>query len=175
MSVYTERSTPQATLRPVRAADPAGLGRSQVEAALGVRRSGRKRVVAPATPDLPPPLEATTPPKPRGSNRVRAKLLNARGLAAYRRGLNEDALALYSQALAADPSYHWAHYNAACMLAMAGDVEAAIEHLKSWERHAPDSVDPAERIIKDSDFDRIREDPRLQAWLSSPPPPASAP
>ena len=174
LALYGARVEPAPALRPVRAASSAEVGRAQVEAVLGVRRSGRERVSPeapiPPPPDSPPPPAETDAPKPRPASRARAKALNARGLAAYRRGLPDDALALYSQALAADPTYHWAHYNAACMVALTGDVEAAIEHLQSWQRHSPtppDAPTVTARVRKDPDFDPIRTDPRWTAWLAS--------
>ncbi len=171
LAMYSEREEGGAPIRPVRAVNPVQVERTQVESVLGVKRSGKPRVVQ--APQELPPAPAPEPPRKGPSDastaraKAKAKAFNVRGLAAYRRGLHEDALGLYSQALAADPTYHWAHYNAACMLAIKGDVEAAIEHLKSWKEHSTKEVDVAKRVADDTDFEAIRDDPRMQSWLSS--------
>ena len=167
---------PAKPLRPVRSLDTAQIGRDQVDAALGFRRSAKKGPKAAAfietlpeapAPPPPPPTSAKDAARRKAEAHKKAKALNARGLDAYRRGLPDDALTLYSQALAADPTYHWAHYNAACMLAIQRDVEASIEHLTWWHKLAPKTPDVAAKIAKDADFEAIRDDPRLQSWLSS--------
>ena len=66
--------------------------------------------------------------------------------------------------VAKDPG-HWAvHYNAGCFEALAGDADAAFEHLRRAKELDAEG-ESAQYFREDSDLDPIREDPRLQELL----------
>jgi len=100
-----------------------------------------------------------------GHDRDQARRLNRLGLKAYRSGDLSDALALYEAALRADASYHKAHYNAACMYAVRGEIDPVVAHLVAYKRLSPKRVNLRRRVNKDRDFARMLGDPRFTEWL----------
>jgi tetratricopeptide (TPR) repeat protein len=72
----------------------------------------------------------------------------------YREGRYEEAAAAFEEGIAAVPDFGGVYYNAACMRAVTGETQRALEHL----RRALE-LDPrfAELARTDSDFDGIRE------------------
>ena len=69
--------------------------------------------------------------------------------------------AIMETALAELPDDWRAHFNFACLLALNGEPEAAIEHLQRAYEIEPNEV--PEYTRKDPDFDSIRDDPRVSA------------
>ena len=53
------------------------------------------------------------------------------------------------------------HFNAACFEILYGEKESGIAHLQ--KAHELDSERVAEAAAKDSDFDAVRDDPRVSA------------
>ena len=79
-------------------------------------------------------------------------------------GRLDDARAIMKELVAKDPG-HWAvHYNAGCFEALAGDADAAFEHLRRAKELDAEG-ESAQYFREDSDLDPIREDPRLQELL----------
>jgi tetratricopeptide (TPR) repeat protein len=80
------------------------------------------------------------------------------GLAAAlaQQGQHERALALAREAVAEHPDKATALYNAACAESLAGDREAALEHLR---RAVELRAECADWATEDPDLDAIREDP----------------
>jgi len=77
------------------------------------------------------------------------------------KGEIEKARALVTNAVARRPDEWQGHYNAACFEILYGDKEAGIAHLEKANELDPESV--AEAATKDSDFDAVRDDPRVSA------------
>jgi tetratricopeptide (TPR) repeat protein len=80
-------------------------------------------------------------------------------------GRLEDGRAVMQQLIAQRPE-HWAvHYNAGCFESLAGNADAALEHLRRAKELDPDGSSP--RYFRgDSDLDPIRDDPRFQELLA---------
>jgi len=119
------------------------------------------RAAAPTAGPAPPPAPAAEG----AGGRPGAERLNRLGLEAYRAGRTADALALYEAALRADPTYHWAHYNVACMYAIQGEIDPVVAHLVAYRRSSPKRVNLKKRVRKDKDFARLLADPRFTDWL----------
>ena len=87
---------------------------------------------------------------------------NNRGIALGNLERYEAAIASYDRALEIKPDYANAVYGKACCNALRADIEATIAHLQQAI-----ALDPNYREIAktDSDFDRIRDDQRLQELL----------
>jgi tetratricopeptide (TPR) repeat protein len=69
------------------------------------------------------------------------------------------------QELIAEKPEHWAtHYNAGCFEALAGNPDAAFEHLRRAKELAP-AEDAAMYFREDGDLDPLREDPRFEELL----------
>ena len=83
----------------------------------------------------------------------------------YRRaGRLEEGRAIMKQLIAEKPEYWPTSYNAACFEALAGNADAAFEHLRrAKERDAEGRSQ--EYFREDSDLDPIRDDPRFQELL----------
>ena len=79
-------------------------------------------------------------------------------------GRLDEGRAIMEQLIAGKPE-HWAtHYNAGCFEALAGNADAAFEHLRRAKELAP-AEDAAIYFREDSDLDPIRDDPRFQELL----------
>jgi tetratricopeptide (TPR) repeat protein len=89
-----------------------------------------------------------------------AEALNGQGFAAYEAGDSEKALALFEEAHEIAPANPVVIYNLACMNALLGNKDKALDWLaKSVEAgfHSPN------KIAEDSDLDALRDDPRYAA------------
>jgi quercetin dioxygenase-like cupin family protein len=79
----------------------------------------------------------------------------------YRKGEVDRARAELERTVAERPDQWQGHYNFACLEALAGDKEAALDHL---ERAAEiESKTVAERAAEDEDFETLRDEPRFLA------------
>jgi len=93
-----------------------------------------------------------------------AKKHNAKGLALRETGDGAGALASYKAAVATSPSYAPGHYNYACELAIAGQLDAAVEQLEHLLRlGTPEARLFAARAQFEEDFLRLADDPRFVA------------
>jgi len=79
-------------------------------------------------------------------------------------GRCDDARAVMAQLIAEQPDSWPTHYNAGCFEALAGDAEAAFEHLRRAKELDPQG-DSAQYFREDSDLDPLREDPRFEELL----------
>jgi hypothetical protein len=79
-------------------------------------------------------------------------------------GRVDEARAIMEQLIAADPD-HWAtSYNAGCFEALAGNADAAFEHLR--RARALDAEGESEEYFhEDSDLDSLRDDPRFEEFM----------
>jgi quercetin dioxygenase-like cupin family protein len=68
---------------------------------------------------------------------------------------------LVGAAVARRPNEWQGHFNAACFEVLYGDKEAGIAHLQQAYELEPEIV--AEAAAKDTDFDAVRDDPRVTA------------
>lgn len=80
-------------------------------------------------------------------------------------GRLDEGKAIMEQLIAKKPEYWAVHYNAGCFEALAGDPDAAFEHLRRAKELDADGVS-AEYFREDSDLDGIRDDPRFQELLT---------
>ena len=70
------------------------------------------------------------------------------------------------ESLIADKPEHWAtSYNAGCFEALAGDADAAFEHLHRAKELDADG-ESGQYFREDGDLDPIRDDPRFQELLA---------
>ena len=84
---------------------------------------------------------------------------------AYRQaGRIEESRAIMEQQIAQRPDHWGPHYNAACLEALGGDTDAAIEHLRR-ARELDTEGQSAQYLREDSDLDSLRDDPRFQELL----------
>jgi tetratricopeptide (TPR) repeat protein len=79
-------------------------------------------------------------------------------------GRYDDARGVMAQLIAEKPDYWPTHYNAGCFEALAGNPDAAFEHLRR-ARELDAEGRSAEYFRGDSDLDPLREDPRFQELL----------
>jgi quercetin dioxygenase-like cupin family protein len=77
------------------------------------------------------------------------------------KGEVDEARGLVEGAVARRPGEWQGHFNAACFEILYGDKEAGIAHLQ--RAHELDRERVAEAAAKDSDFDSVRDDPRVAA------------
>jgi quercetin dioxygenase-like cupin family protein len=77
------------------------------------------------------------------------------------KGEIEKARELITAAVARRPDEWQGHFNAACFEILHGDQETGIAHLQKAYELDPELV--ADAAAKDSDFDRVRDDPRVSA------------
>ena len=77
------------------------------------------------------------------------------------KGEIEKARELITAAVARRPDEWQGHFNAACFEILHGDQETGIAHLQKAYELDPELV--AEAAAKDSDFDPVRDDPRVSA------------
>jgi adenylate cyclase len=68
--------------------------------------------------------------------------------------------AIMEEALADDREPWGRHYNLACYLALAGETDAAIEHLRTAVELDRDKV--MKWLPEDTDLDPLRDDPRFK-------------
>ena len=79
-------------------------------------------------------------------------------------GRPEEGRAIMAQLIAEKPQYWASHYNAGCFEALAGNADAAFEHLRRAKELAP-AEDAAMYFREDTDLDPLRDDPRFQELL----------
>jgi tetratricopeptide (TPR) repeat protein len=80
-------------------------------------------------------------------------------------GRLDEGRAIMAQLIAEKPGYWPTTYNAGCFEALAGDKDAAFEHLhRAKELDAEGHSEPYFR--EDSDLDSLRDDPRFQELLA---------
>jgi tetratricopeptide (TPR) repeat protein len=86
------------------------------------------------------------------------------GIPAFEAQRYDEAKALLREGLVQHPGNVSLLYNLACMEALSGEKEAALEHL------APAMASPRFRKFaeEDPDFDSLRDDPRFKALVSQP-------
>lgn len=80
-------------------------------------------------------------------------------------GRFDDGKAIMEQLIAEKPHYWAVHYNAGCFEALAGDPDAALEHLRRAKELDADG-ESAQYFREDSDLDPLRGDPRFQELLA---------
>jgi quercetin dioxygenase-like cupin family protein len=80
---------------------------------------------------------------------------------AAEKGEIERARALIAEAVESRPDAWQGHFNAACFEVLYGDKEQGIAHLQRAYELDPERVPDA--TAKDSDFDAVRDDPRVSA------------
>jgi tetratricopeptide (TPR) repeat protein len=79
-------------------------------------------------------------------------------------GRLDEATAVLDQVIAEKPD-HWAvHYNAGCLQALAGNADAAFEHLRRAKELDAEG-ESAQYFREDSDLDSLRDDPRFRELL----------
>ncbi|HJQ50390.1 MAG TPA: cupin domain-containing protein [Gaiellaceae bacterium] len=79
-------------------------------------------------------------------------------------GRYDEGRAIMTQLIAEKPDYWATTYNAGCFEALAGNADAAFEHLHR-AKELDTEGDSAQYFREDSDLDAIREDPRFQELL----------
>ncbi|MFL5915405.1 MAG: TPR end-of-group domain-containing protein [Gaiellaceae bacterium] len=79
-------------------------------------------------------------------------------------GRHDEGRAIMEQLIAEKPDYWATTYNAACFEALAGNADAAFEHLRRAKELDAEG-DSAQYFREDSDLDPIRDDPRFQELL----------
>jgi len=94
----------------------------------------------------------------------KAKKANTAGYKARKADDAAKAIENYKKALELAPGYVGARFNLACEYARAKDADAAIAELEHLFRiGSPEALLRAAKLQVDSDFDPIREDPRIKA------------
>jgi hypothetical protein len=83
---------------------------------------------------------------------------NSRGMELYREQKYAEAAEAFAEGLAVVPTHYGLRYNLACVRALNGEADAAIEALQVAIENDPSFVELAR---KDSDLDSIRADPRF--------------
>jgi mannose-6-phosphate isomerase-like protein (cupin superfamily) len=76
-------------------------------------------------------------------------------------GRIDEGRAIMEQLIAEKPDYWATHYNAGCWEALAGNPDAAFEHLRRAKEIDAEGAS-AEYFREDSDLDPLRDDPRFQ-------------
>jgi tetratricopeptide (TPR) repeat protein len=80
----------------------------------------------------------------------------------YRRaGRFDDGREIMAQLIAEKPDYWATHYNAGCFESLAGNADAAFEHLRRAKELDAEGAS-AEYFRGDSDLDDVRDDPRFR-------------
>jgi tetratricopeptide (TPR) repeat protein len=79
-------------------------------------------------------------------------------------GRFDEGRAIMDQLIAEKPDYWATHYNAGCFESLAGNPDAAFEHLRRAKELAT-AEESAQYFREDSDLDPLREDPRFQELL----------
>jgi tetratricopeptide (TPR) repeat protein len=128
---------------------------------------GATALAAAYEPPKPLPAAQLAKQYPDG-DRATAKKHNAEGLALRKIGDGAGAMAAYKAAVATSPSYVPGHYNYACELAIAGQLDAAVAQLEHLLRIGTlEARSFAARAAFDEDFLRLRDDPRFLAIAAS--------
>ena len=83
------------------------------------------------------------------------------GFSYAEKGEIDTAREMIAGAIDRRPDEWQGHYNAACFEILYGDKEAGIAHLQRAHELEPERV--SEAAAKDSDFDAVRDDPRVSA------------
>jgi len=107
----------------------------------------------------PPKMEFDTGPP------IMAEFYNGVGFAYYKRKDYEAADRYFNVSYGFDPWYPKATYNIACIRALRGDANGAIEYLNKLYRDEPSAMELLGQVDTDSDFNGIRKDPRFQAFM----------
>jgi len=102
--------------------------------------------------------------KPGEAFEVRGWEANAEIWPLYEAGDYDGAAALLQSALERDPDDQGMLYNLACMEALAGRTDDAVQHLTAALKDAPERY--LEMALNDSDLESIRDDPRVAELLS---------
>jgi adenylate cyclase len=92
------------------------------------------------------------------------RALNMGGFALLRLGEREEAIRWMEESVQKAPRDTVVHYNAACLYALAGEPEKAIDCLENC--HAKVGSLNREWLMHDSDLDSIRSDPRFEKILA---------
>jgi tetratricopeptide (TPR) repeat protein len=79
-------------------------------------------------------------------------------------GRPDEGRAIVEQLIAAEPDFWAVHYNAGCYEALAGNADAAFEHLRRAQELNADEAAPYFR--EDSDLDSLRDDSRFAEFLA---------
>jgi mannose-6-phosphate isomerase-like protein (cupin superfamily) len=79
-------------------------------------------------------------------------------------GRFDESRAIMEQQIAQQPDHWGPRYNAACLEALGGNADAAIEHLRSAKKLDTEGQS-AQYLREDSDLDSLRDDPRFQELL----------
>jgi mannose-6-phosphate isomerase-like protein (cupin superfamily) len=80
-------------------------------------------------------------------------------------GRYEEGRAIMAQLIAEKPAYWATTYNAGCFEALAGNPDAAFEHLRRAKELDAEG-ESAEYFREDKDLDSLRDDPRFQELLA---------
>jgi len=96
--------------------------------------------------------------KPGQPHKVSAWEYTFLALPHMREGRHDEAKRLLLEGLEAQPGSAWLLYDLACAEALAGDADAAFDHLGQAVAAEPNLV---ARAQEDTDFDAIRDDPRF--------------
>jgi hypothetical protein len=92
-----------------------------------------------------------------------ARKLNKKAYKARKAGDNQAAITNYRAAIAAAPGYVPSRFNLACELALKGNADAAIEELEQiFKIGTMDARKYLSKTRVDTDFDPIRNDPRMK-------------
>jgi tetratricopeptide (TPR) repeat protein len=79
-------------------------------------------------------------------------------------GRLDEGKAIMEQLIAEKPDRWDVHYNAACLEALAGDTDAALEHLRRAKELDAEGAS-AQYFREDGDLDSLRDDPRFEELL----------
>ena len=79
-------------------------------------------------------------------------------------GRLDEGRAVMEQLIAEKPDYWATHYNAGCWESLAGNADAAFDHLRR-AKELDTEQQSAEYFQGDSDLDSLRDDPRFQEFL----------
>jgi tetratricopeptide (TPR) repeat protein len=79
-------------------------------------------------------------------------------------GRVDDAKAIVDATIAEKPGHWGVHYNAGCLESLAGNADAALEHLRRAKELDADG-ESAQYFREDTDLDPLRDDPRFQELL----------
>jgi hypothetical protein len=150
-----------------------GCGESKTAPAVAPVPTAEGQAAAPAAKDAPAPAGYTVPSAlsakevkaQYGTKQMRkAKKSNTAGYKARKAEDAAKAIEHYEKALELAPGYVTARFNLACEHARAKDADSAIaevEHL--FRMGTAEALLKAAKLQVDSDFDPIREDPRIKA------------
>ena len=95
--------------------------------------------------------------------RDEARELNSEGVRLHGRRNYTESLARFERAVALNPNYGIARFNAACAAARLDDVDGARAHAEAFLLLAPGS---AGKLLHDEDLHALRSAPGFDAWLT---------